>query len=110
MREGPRTMATAAPLQPAAPLRGFKALLARHPLVFYFIIAYAFAWLSRMPLVLSEDGAGLLSYVVRWGYATSICRYLCGPILIGVRHDGHNRREGGGRPLAAPAGAVAGGL
>src|SRR5215203_4889737 len=36
-------------------------------------------------------------------------RYLCGPILIGVHHDGHNRREGGPRPLAAPVRAVAGG-
>jgi len=37
-------------------------LLARHRLCFFFLIAYAFSWLAEMPLVLSEDGAGLLSY------------------------------------------------
>src|SRR4051812_50135414 len=37
-------------------------------------------------------------------------RFLCGPILIGVHHEGHNRREGGSRPLTAPVGAVAGGV
>jgi len=56
-------MATATPVQPDAPRRGIKALLARHPLVFYFIIAYAFTWLAAwLPFVLSEDGAGLLPY------------------------------------------------
>ena len=30
-------MATSAPLQPAAPQRGIKALLARHPLVSFFV-------------------------------------------------------------------------
>jgi uncharacterized protein len=57
-------MAITAPVQPAAPQRGIKALLARHPLVSFFVMAYAFSWIAWMPLVLSEDGAGLLSY--RW--------------------------------------------
>jgi hypothetical protein len=55
-------MATAAPVQPAAPRRGLKALLARHPLVFYFIIAYAGSWLVWMPLLLSERGTALLPF------------------------------------------------
>ncbi|MBV9452725.1 MAG: hypothetical protein JOZ19_01180, partial [Rubrobacter sp.] len=37
-------------------------LLARHPLVFYFIIAYAGTWLVELPYVLSEDGVGLLPF------------------------------------------------
>src|SRR5205823_13282208 len=45
--------------------------------------------------------------------ARAVChhrhRFLCGSILIGVHHDGHNRRERGSRPLTAPFGAVAGG-
>jgi uncharacterized protein len=53
-------MATAAPLQPAAPQRGLKALLARHPLVTFFVMAYAFTWIVSAPWVLGEDGAGLL--------------------------------------------------
>jgi hypothetical protein len=36
-------MATAAPVQPAAPRRCIKALLARHPLISYLIIMFAFS-------------------------------------------------------------------
>ena len=53
-------MATAAPLQPAAPRRGIKALLARHPLVFFFVMAYAFSCIVWSPWVLGEDGANVL--------------------------------------------------
>jgi len=75
-------MATAAPVQLDAPRWGIKALLARHPLVFYFIIAYAFSWLAEMPLVLSEDGAGLLSYRSPLGlYATIAIASFVGPFL-----------------------------
>src|SRR5262249_58554578 len=42
-------LVTAAPAQLDAPRKDIKALLARHPLVFYFIIAYAFSWLAWMP-------------------------------------------------------------
>jgi membrane protease YdiL (CAAX protease family) len=45
--------------RPATPRGG---LLARHPLIFYFLIAYAGTWLLWMPLVLSEDGIGLLPF------------------------------------------------
>ena len=55
-------MDTAIPIQSDTPRSGIKALLARYPLLFYFIIAYIFAWLAEMPLVLSADGAGVLSY------------------------------------------------
>jgi membrane protease YdiL (CAAX protease family) len=51
--------ATNVPVQPAAP---HQSVLARHPLVFFFLIAYAGSWLVWMPLVLSEDGVGLLSF------------------------------------------------
>ena len=44
-------MATAAPVQPAASQRGIWALLARHPLTFYFIIAFAGTWLTELPYV-----------------------------------------------------------
>jgi CAAX protease family protein len=57
-------MTAAAPVQPAAPHRGIKALLARHPLVFYFLFAYTGSWLVWMLMVLSEDGLGLLPYKV----------------------------------------------
>jgi uncharacterized protein len=59
--------------------RGIKALLARHPLVFYFIIAYAFSWLAWMPLVLSKDGAGLLLYRNPIGFYTTLAIASFGP-------------------------------
>jgi hypothetical protein len=49
-------MATATPLQPAAPRRGFKGLLARHPLVSYFLIAFTFYWLLFLPGLLTYFG------------------------------------------------------
>ena len=47
------------PVQSASP---YKGLLARHPLTFFFIIAYAGTWLVELPYVLSEDGSGLLPF------------------------------------------------
>ena len=55
-------MSTAAPVQPAAPRRGIAALLARHPLISFFAMAYALTWLAWSPWYLSEDGIGLLPY------------------------------------------------
>jgi uncharacterized protein len=55
-------MTAAAPVQPAAPHRGIKALLARYPLLSYSFIAYAGTWLVWLPLLLSEDGLGLMSF------------------------------------------------
>jgi uncharacterized protein len=49
-------MATAAPVQPAAPRRGFKGLLARHPLVSYLLIAFTFSWLLFLPGPLTYFG------------------------------------------------------
>src|ERR687890_1883934 len=66
------------PVQSASP---YKGLLARHPLVFFFIIAYAGTWLFEMPYVLSEDGSGLLPFsspVVQWMMPVSI---FMGPFL-----------------------------
>jgi membrane protease YdiL (CAAX protease family) len=41
-----------------------ESLLARHPLVFYFLIAYAGAWLVEVPVALSETGTGLLPFTI----------------------------------------------
>src|SRR5215216_4270837 len=47
------------PVQSASP---YKGLLARHPLSFFFLIAFAFSWIAWAPWVLSEEGAGLLPF------------------------------------------------
>lgn len=39
-------------------------LLARHPLFFFFLIAYAGAWVVEMPVVLSQTGTGLLPFTL----------------------------------------------
>ena len=74
-------MATAAPVQPAAPHTGIRALLARHPLVSFFVLAYAGTWLFELPYVLSGYGVGLLptrSPVLLW---TSPLTVFMGPFL-----------------------------
>jgi membrane protease YdiL (CAAX protease family) len=48
-----------ATVQPTSPQGG---LLARHPLISFFGMAFAFSWLVWSPWVLSEDGAGLLPF------------------------------------------------
>jgi uncharacterized protein len=92
-------MTAAAPVQPAAPHRGIKTLLARHPLVFFFLIAYAGSWLVEVPIALSETGTGLLPFTVprpvlavAIAAATFLGPTFSGPYLIGVHHDRHNRR------------------
>jgi membrane protease YdiL (CAAX protease family) len=41
-----------------------ESLLARHPLVFFFLIAYAGSWLLEVPIALSETGTGLLPFTI----------------------------------------------
>ena len=57
-------------------------MLARYPLTFYFIIAYAFAWVVWVPLALSQDGAGVLSFHSPIGASASvILASFVGPFL-----------------------------
>ncbi len=49
-----------------------EGLLTRHPLVIFFVVAYAFSWLAWIPLVLSKDGAGLLSFRYPLGVSAAI--------------------------------------
>ena len=77
-------MATSAPLQPAAPQRGIKALLARYPLISFFGMAYAFSWIVWAPWVLGEDGANVLPQALSVPSAAATARLLlAGGILAG---------------------------
>jgi membrane protease YdiL (CAAX protease family) len=61
---------------PSSPLR---ALLIRHPLVCFFVLAYALTWLAWSPWYLSRDGVGLLPY-----NAEGISDYLnTGALIVG---------------------------
>ena len=71
--------ATTSPVQSGAP---YKGLLARHPLSFFFLMAFAFSWIAWAPWVLSEDGVGLLPY--KLGAATGLLNgaaILLGPAI-----------------------------
>jgi membrane protease YdiL (CAAX protease family) len=93
-------MATAAPLQPAAPHRGIRALLARHPLVSFFVLAYAGTWLTELPYVLSKDGSGVLPFsspLLTWTMPLTV---FIGPFLAAFVMTGATEgREGVGRFL-----------
>jgi uncharacterized protein len=82
------------PVQSASPSKG---LLARHPLVFFFIFAYAGTWLFELPYVLSEDGSGLLPFsspVVQWMMPVSI---FMGPFLAAFVMTGATEGRAGVR-------------
>jgi uncharacterized protein len=79
------------PVHSASP---YKGLLARHPLVFFFVIAYAFSWLAWLPLLLSEDGVGLLSFRSPIGfYATLAIASFVGPFLSAFIMTGITERR-----------------
>jgi CAAX protease family protein len=78
-----------------------KGLLARYPVTFYFLIAYAFAWLVWVPLALSQDGVGLLSFHSPIGASASVVvASFVGPFLSAFIMTGITEgREGIGRLL-----------
>jgi hypothetical protein len=57
---------TTAPSRPAS---------ARHPLVSYFLIAFAFTWTLLFSVLLSKDGLGLLPY----GVSPALARLIAPP-------------------------------
>lgn len=89
---------TTAPVQPASAHQG---LLARHPLVSFFVMAYAFSWLVWTPWVLGEDGAGLLP--IKLSDATSgllnAAAILAGPTLAAFIMTGTTEGGAGVRRL-----------
>jgi uncharacterized protein len=56
-------------------------LLARHPLLFYSIIAYAITWLAWLPFVLSREGGGYLPFTSPIGDDLSLYIGSFGPAL-----------------------------
>jgi uncharacterized protein len=94
-------MATAAPVQPAAPRRGIKALLTRHPLVFFFLFAYSGTWLVTVPFALSANGVGLLPFGIPDGsviFLSTVWVFL-GPTLAAFILTGTTEGRAGIRRL-----------
>jgi membrane protease YdiL (CAAX protease family) len=82
----------------ASPGRG---LLARYPLVSFFVLAYALTWLAWSPWYLSEAGIGLLSYNGdRISTYVNVVALIVGPTLSAFVVTGATEgREGVGRLL-----------
>src|SRR5215475_499967 len=75
-------MAIFTPSVQPAPSATFRARMQRHPLIAYFIIAFAGTWLTILPLLLGQDGLGLFLY--RFGDAGILFALLgafTGPLL-----------------------------
>jgi uncharacterized protein len=87
----------AAAKRPSAAREG---LLARHPLLFFFIVAYAGSWLAWMPLVLSERGSALLPFDSPLLAAAFPVGFFLGPFLSAFVMTGATEgRAGVGRLL-----------
>src|SRR5918912_1857215 len=76
-------------------------LLARHPLISFFVMAFAFSWIVWSPWVLSEDGAGLLPYKLSDAAAglLNAAAILLGPTLSGFIMTGITEGRAGIRRL-----------
>ena len=57
------TLVATSPFASAAPI---KRLLARHPLLAYFVLAFACAWLISLPALLSQNGFAVLPFALPW--------------------------------------------
>ena len=55
------TIATTSQPATSSPLRR---LIRGHPLVAFFVIAFAGSWIAALPLVLAQNGLGLLPYTI----------------------------------------------
>src|SRR3954464_14324694 len=76
-----------------------EGLLARHPLVFFFLIAYAGTWLVQLPYVLSEDGSGLLPFSSPLLVAALPVAIFTGPFLAAFIMTGVTEGRAGIRRL-----------
>lgn len=78
-------------------------LLARHPLVSFFVMAYAFTWIVWTPWVLGADGAGLLSIRIDPGAVgyLNAAAILAGPTVAGLIMTGVCEGRAGIRRLLA---------
>jgi membrane protease YdiL (CAAX protease family) len=86
---------------PAQPAYARQSLLARHPLVSFFVMAYAFSWLVWTPWVLGEDGAGLLPIKLSDGTSglLNAAAILAGPTLAAFIMTGAIEGRAGVRRL-----------
>ena len=85
----------------ARPASAQRGLLARHPLISFFVMAYAFSWIVWSPWVLSEEDVGLLPYELSGATAGLLIAVaiLLGPTLAGFIMTGITEGREGIRSL-----------
>ena len=78
-----------------------RGLLARHPLISFFVMAYAFSWIAWSPWVLSEEGVGLLPFELSGATSglLSAAAILLGPTLSAFIMTGVTEGRAGVRRL-----------
>ncbi len=92
-------MTTANASERPATARG--GLLARHPLIFFFLMAYLGTWLITVPLALSANGVGLLPFSIPEGsviFVSAVWVFL-GPTLAAFIMTGTTEGRTGIRRL-----------
>ena len=72
----PSVLLTRTPFASAAPI---QRLLAGHPLLAYFVLAFACAWLLTLPALLSQNGFALLPFAVPFAPLQTLGAF--GPLL-----------------------------
>jgi uncharacterized protein len=85
----------------ARPASAQRGLLARHPLISFFVMAYAFSWIAWSPWVLSEEGVGLLPFELSGATSglLSAAAILLGPTLSAFIMTGVTEGRAGVRRL-----------
>ena len=53
-------------LQPSNPSSSLKAVVARHPIAAFLLMAFVFSWTIMLPLLLSEGGFGVVPIKLPW--------------------------------------------
>ncbi|MDQ5829161.1 MAG: hypothetical protein M3324_04660, partial [Actinomycetota bacterium] len=53
-------------LQPSKPSSSLKAVVARHPVAAFLLMAFVFSWTIMLPLLLSEGGFGVVPIKLPW--------------------------------------------
>jgi uncharacterized protein len=87
-------------IAPSASSSSLHSIVQRHPLVAYFVIAYAGTWLTILPLLLGRDGLGLFRY--RFGGAGIVFALLgafTGPLLAAYAVTAITAGKAGARAL-----------
>ena len=99
LREGNINMSSDETLvRPAPPHRG---LLARHPLISFFVLAFAFSWIAWSPWYLSEAGIGLLPFDAEGiSGLLNVAALVVGPTLSAFIVTGVTEGRAGVRHLA----------